>query len=61
MKKRDLTDTIGRRDGRTVSRALAANWDWDRLERQEATAVTDTERRQRKVARLAHFGLRLSH
>jgi hypothetical protein len=61
MRKKDLTEIIGRRDGRAVSTALSANWDWNRLERQEATGMTLAERRRRKARELARLGLRFAN
>ena len=59
MRKRDLTEIIGRRDGRAISRALSANWEtWGRLERQEATAGTRPERHRRRESQLAQLGVR---
>jgi hypothetical protein len=59
MRKRDLTEIIGRRDGRAISRALSVNWEsWGRFEKQEAAASTYLERRRRKESRLARLGVR---
>jgi hypothetical protein len=59
MRKRDLTEIIGKHDGRAITRALNVNWeDWGRYERQEAAASTLAERRRCKAARLARLGIR---
>lgn len=61
MRKRDLTEIIGRRDAIAVGRALARNWsDWGRVERAEATATTYVERQRRLQSRLARYGLHVT-
>jgi hypothetical protein len=61
MKRRDLTEIIGRRDGRALSNALSSHWDWNRCERQEGSAITTAERNRRRARRLAKLGLRLAN
>lgn len=59
MRKRDLTEIIGRRDGRAVARALSTNWeDWGRFERQEAAARTYAERYRRSEINLTRLGIK---
>lgn len=59
MKRRDLTEIIGRRDAVAVGRALSADWTLrGRLERPEASSLAYTESRRREQVRLARFGVR---
>lgn len=59
MKRRDLTEIIGQRDGRAISRALSANWEsWGRFERHEAAVRTTPERRRRREYQLSQLGVR---
>ena len=59
MKRRDLTEIIGRRDAVAVGRALSAEWNTrGRIERSEASSLTYAESRRREQIRLARLGVR---
>lgn len=59
MKRRDLTEIIGRRDALTVGRALTADWKMrGRYERPEASSLAHTESRRREQLRLTRLGVR---